>query len=212
MTATFLVLTVLVAIGDWFAVARRNDIQLIAKPLTLLLLIAAAAFADMGPAKPWVILALALGLLGDVALIFADEGEAADAAFMIGVGSFLLGHLAYLVAFIRHGLHTWQLVGGVLVVAGVAARAMPTVYRKARDSDGTVVANAVACYAAALGAMTILGFGTAAIATSIGALAFLASDTTLAWDRFVQPMVRGPVIVIVTYHVAQVLIVVGLIR
>ena len=60
--------------------------------------------------------------------------------------------------------------------------------------------------------MTVLGFGTAAIATTIGALAFLASDTTLAGNRFVQPMVRGPVIVIVTYHLAQILIVVGLIR
>ena len=126
-------LTVLVAVGDWFAVARRNDIQVIAKPLTLMLLIAAAAFADLGPAKPWVMLALALGLLGDMALIFADEGEAADAAFMIGLGCFLLGHIAYLIAFIRHGLHSWQMIGGALVVAGVAARAMPTVYRRARD-------------------------------------------------------------------------------
>jgi uncharacterized membrane protein YhhN len=60
--------------------------------------------------------------------------------------------------------------------------------------------------------MAILGVGTGAVATAIGALLFLASDATLSWDRFVQPLLRGPIIVIVTYHVAQVLIVIGLIR
>jgi uncharacterized membrane protein YhhN len=60
--------------------------------------------------------------------------------------------------------------------------------------------------------MTVLGFGTAAVATAVGALLFLASDTTLAWNRFVQPLRRGPVLVAVTYHLAQLLIVIGLLR
>jgi hypothetical protein len=58
--------------------------------------------------------------------------------------------------------------------------------------------------------MVALGFGTAAVASAIGALLFLFSDLTLAWGRFVQPLLRGPVIVAVTYHLAQGLIVVGL--
>ena len=60
--------------------------------------------------------------------------------------------------------------------------------------------------------MTVLGFGTAAIATAIGVLLFLASDITLAWGRFVQPLLRGPLIVAVTYHLAQFLIVIGMVR
>jgi uncharacterized membrane protein YhhN len=215
VTAIFIVLTGLAAIADWVAVARaQHRFELVAKPLTLVLLIVAAGFADLGTAKAWVLAALVLGLLGDIALMFtrlAPQG-AADAAFLGGLTCFGLGHLAYVVAFIRHGLHGWQVLAGVLVVGGASALLMPRVLRAAKASGGGVLAGAVAVYGAALGAMAILGFGTGAVATAIGALLFLASDATLSWDRFVQPLLRGPIIVIVTYHVAQVLIVIGLIR
>ena len=60
--------------------------------------------------------------------------------------------------------------------------------------------------------MTTLSFATAATCTAIGGALFLASDITLAWNRFVVPMLRGPLLVIVTYHLAQILIVIGLMR
>lgn len=213
-TTVLLVLTAVVAIVDWVAVARDvRLLELTAKPLTLAVLIAATVFADAGPAKPWLVAALVLGLLGDVFLMFSDEtSSSADGAFMAGLGSFLVGHLAYLVAFTRHGVHGWQMLAGALVVGGVSALAVPRVLHGARDRGGSVLAGAVGVYAAALGAMTILGFGTAAVATAIGALLFLASDTAIAWQRFVHPLLRGPLLVIVTYHLAQLLIVVGLIR
>jgi len=213
-TTVLLVLTAVVAVVDWVAVARDvRLLELAAKPLTLAVLIAATVFADAGPAKPWLVAALVLGLLGDVFLMFSDEtSSSADGAFMAGLGSFLVGHLAYLVAFTRHGVHGWQMLAGALVVGGVSALAVPRVLHGARDRGGGVLAGAVGVYAAALGAMTILGFGTAAVATAIGALLFLASDTAIAWQRFVHPLLRGPLLVIVTYHLAQLLIVVGLIR
>ncbi|MCU1659241.1 MAG: YhhN family protein [Pseudonocardiales bacterium] len=212
MTVAFLVLTALVAAADWVAVARRmRGVELAAKPLTLVLLIVAAGFADLGDAKPWVVAALVFGLLGDVALLFADEGST-DVPFLIGLGSFLVGHLAYVAAFSRHGLHGLDVVAGGLVVGGATVLALPRVLRSARRSGGTGLAAVVGLYAAALATMTVLGVGTAAVLTAIGALLFLASDLTLAWDRFVQPLLRGPVLVAVTYHLAQLLIVIGLIR
>jgi uncharacterized membrane protein YhhN len=116
------------------------------------------------------------------------------------------------VAFARHGLHGWQAAAGALVVGGAIVLAMPRVIRGARDTGGSALAAIVGGYAAVLATMVILAFSTAAIATAIGAAVFLASDTTLAWNRFVQPLLRGPVIVIVTYHVAQILIVIGLLH
>lgn len=212
MTVALLILTGLVAVGDWFAVQRRlRHLEYVAKPLTLVLLIAATGFADLGAAKPWVLAALVLGLLGDIALLTAREGEP-DPPFLIGLGSFLLGHLAYLVAFTRHGLHGLQLIAGALVVAGTAALVLPRVLRGTVAGGGRALTALVGVYAAVLGAMTVLGVGTAAIPTAIGVLLFLLSDTTLAWGRFVQPLRRGPVIVIVTYHLAQLLVVVGLLR
>lgn len=207
----FLVLAGIAALGDWFAVGGGHDrAEYVAKPLTLVLLIAGAATADLGTAKAWVLAALVLGLLGDVALLFSHEdspGDGTDVAFLIGLGSFLLGHVAYLIAFARHGLHPVQLLAGALVVLGAAVLVLPRVLRGARE-----LAVPVGAYAALLAAMTVLGFGTAAVVTAIGALLFLLSDLTLAWGRFVQPLRRGPVIVAVTYHLAQLLIVIGLIR
>ena len=223
MTVTFLVLTGLCAVADWVAVARGNHrLEVVLKPLTLVLLIVAAGFGDFGHAKPWLLAALALGLVGDVALLFSsdtppaagtpDSAAELEPAFLAGLGAFLLGHIAYLAAFAAHGLHGWQATAGVFVVAGAVALAMPRVLRGARTTGGPALAVVVGVYAALLALMVVFAFGTAAIATAVGAAIFLASDTTLAWNRFVQPLLRGPVIVIVTYHVAQLLIVVGLLH
>jgi uncharacterized membrane protein YhhN len=218
VTVALLVLAALAAVGDWYAVARRlRHAEYVAKPLTLLLLLVAADSADLGPAKALVLAALALGLLGDIALLFADEhstreDENPDSAFLIGLSCFLLGHLAYVVAFVRHGLHPVQVLAGVLVVAGAATLALPKILRGADRDGGPTLAVVVGGYSAALGAMAVLGFGTAAVATALGALLFLASDITLAWNRFVQALRRGPVLVAVTYHLAQLLIVIGLVR
>ncbi len=211
MTVALLALTGVAALVDWYAVAReRHRLELAAKPLTLALLLAAAATADLGAAKPWVLAALALGLAGDVALMFS-RGQEPDAPFLLGLGCFLAGHVAYLVAFSRHGLHTAHLIAGVLIVAGSSTFTLPRVLGAVRSSGGRQLAGAVALYAGALGAMAALAVGTGSLATAAGGLLFLASDTVLAWNRFVRPLRHGPLAVIVTYHLAQVLIVVGLI-
>lgn len=212
MTVVLLLLTGVAAVVDWYAVVRTlHRVELIAKPLTLVLLIAAAATADFGSAKLWVIAALVLGLAGDVALMFSNK-ERTDAAFLLGLGSFLAGHVSYLVAFSRHGLQGVQLVAGVLIVVGASGLALPPVLRGAQRSGGRELVAAVGTYAGTLGAMAALAIGTGALATAFGGGLFLASDTALAWQRFVRPINRGPLLVIVTYHLAQVLIVVGLLR
>jgi uncharacterized membrane protein YhhN len=212
VTVAFLGLTALAAVGDWFAVARRlHHLEVVAKPATLALLIVATCFADLGDAKPWVMAALVFGLLGDIALLFTEEGSA-DAPFLVGLGSFLVGHVAYLVGFTVHGVRGLHLLAGLLVVAGVTVLALPRVLRGANAADGPGLATIVGVYGGVLGAMTVLGIGTTAVLTALGALLFLTSDLTLAWDRFVQPLLRGPLLVIVTYHLAQLFIVIGLIR
>jgi uncharacterized membrane protein YhhN len=85
------------------------------------------------------------------------------------------------------------------------------VLRGAAAEAGFGFATVVALYAGALGAMTALGVGTAIIATAVGAVLFLVSDTVVAWERFVAPLRHGPLAVIVTYHLAQLLIVIGLV-
>jgi uncharacterized membrane protein YhhN len=212
VTVTLLVVAAVVAVGDWAAVQLRLfRIEFLLKPLTLTLLIAAAATAQLGVLKPWVIAALVFGLLGDVGLLLSREGRS-DPPFMIGLGAFLLGHICYIVAFVRVGVRGLDVLAGLLVVAGVAALTLPRVLRGAARSAGRPFAGIVAGYAGLLSAMTVLGVGTGIVATAIGAVLFLGSDTLIARERFVAKVPHGPLLVIVSYHLAQFLIVIGLIR
>jgi uncharacterized membrane protein YhhN len=212
VTVTLLVVAAVVAVGDWAAVQLRLfRIEFLLKPLTLTLLIAAAATAQLGVLKPWVIAALVFGLLGDVGLLLSREGRS-DPPFMIGLGAFLLGHICYIVAFVRVGVRGLDVLAGLLVVAGVAALTLPRVLRGAARSAGWPFAGIVAGYAGLLSAMTVLGVGTGIVATAIGAVLFLGSDTLIARERFVAKVPHGPLLVIVSYHLAQFLIVIGLIR
>lgn len=212
MTVTLLAVAAALAVGDWAAVhLRMRHLEYLLKPATLALLVAAAAVADLGVAKPWVIAALACGLLGDVGLMLSSEGRP-DLPFLAGLGAFLIGHVCYLVGFVRVGLVGLDLVAGGLVVLGVTVLALPAVLRGAARSSGRGFAGVVAGYAAVLAAMTVLGIGTGHVATAVGAALFLVSDTVLARDRFVARLPHGPLLVITSYHAAQFLILLGLIR
>ena len=212
MPVTLLIVAAVVALGDWAAVhLRLFRVEYVLKPLTVALLVATACVADLGPAQPWVIAALALGLVGDVGLMLSSEGRT-DPPFIAGLGAFLLGHVCYLVAFARAGLRGVDVLAGLLVALGVAALALPQVLRGAARSAGRPFAAVVAAYAAVLAAMTTLAVGTGLVATAIGGVLFLVSDTLIARQRFVGRLAYGDLLVIVTYHVAQGLILIGLIR
>jgi uncharacterized membrane protein YhhN len=212
VSLTFLILAAVAAVGDWGAVGRRYfRLEYVLKPLTLVLLIVAAATADLGPGQAFVVGALILGLLGDVGLMLS-RGPDADPPFVLGLAAFLVGHLFYLVAFSRHGLHWLFAIAGVLVVGGAAALALAPLLRGVTERAGKELAMVVGGYSAVLGAMAVLAVATGSAATAIGGLLFLASDIVLARDRFVQRLVRGPLLVIVTYHLGQLLIVIGLIK
>jgi uncharacterized membrane protein YhhN len=214
VTATLFVLTGVIAAGDWLAVWKRYfRIEYALKPLTLVLLIAATATADLPTAKGWVLAALVFSLVGDIALMLSkDQAGKLDAAFLLGLSAFLAGHVCYLAAFARYGLHGVQLLAGLLVVVGSAALTLPRILLRAKRIGGQELMAIIGAYAGVLGAMAVLAVGTASVPTAIGGLLFLASDTVIAWERFVKQIPRGPVLVIVTYHLAQLLIVLGLIQ
>jgi uncharacterized membrane protein YhhN len=212
VTVALLIFAAVAAVGDWVAVYRQwARAEYALKPLTLALLVAAAAGADLGNAKVWVVAGLALGLLGDIGLMLS-RGDEADPPFLAGLGAFLIGHLCYLVAFLLVGVRAIDVVAGLLVVVGVSAVALPKVLRGAAQQAGRTFAGIVGAYAAVLGAMAVLAVGTGIVATAIGGVLFLVSDTVIAWQRFVRHIGHGDVVVIVTYHLAQFLILLGLVR
>ena len=88
------------------------------------------------PAGWWLLVALVLSLAGDVALLSDSR-----ARFVLGLGSFLLAHLAFVVAFVHVGMPrgTSALVGlGVVVAlaAVVGRRVVPAAAREGGPALG----------------------------------------------------------------------------
>jgi uncharacterized membrane protein YhhN len=212
VTVTLLVVAAVVAVPDWAAVGYRLfRIEYVLKPATLALLIAAAASADIGVTKPWLVAGLAFGLAGDIGLMLSHEGRT-DPPFIAGLSSFLIGHVCYIIGFLHLPVRLIDLLAGALVAGGIASIVLPQVLRGAAGSAGRLLAGIVAGYATVLAWMTVTAVGTGIVLTAIGGVLFMASDTLIARQRFVALVRHGDLLVIVSYHLAQFLIVLGLIR
>jgi uncharacterized membrane protein YhhN len=195
------------ALIDWYAVARgERRTETWAKPAVLVTLIVAAVVlgATATAAGVWLLVALAFGLLGDVALLSDSLPR-----FNAGVGAFLLGHLAYLVCFAVLGLTApgWAWAG--LLVLALALFVTRGVVPATHRAAGRGLSIPVAVYSVVIGAMLLGAWFTGEPLVALGASVFVASDATLSVDRFVRPLPHARLLVMVTYHVGQALIVAG---
>lgn len=195
------------ALADWYAVWRGDRrTEQWAKPATLAALIVAALVlgATDDAAGLWLLVALVFGLAGDVFLL-----EKSDTRFRLGLAAFLVGHLAFLVSFTRLGLdpQDWNYVA--FVVLGACLIATRQVAASTYLRGGLALAAPVAVYTVVIGAMVIYAFTTGVPLIAVGATVFAFSDTVLARDRFVRPWDGAPLLVMITYHVGQALVVAG---
>ncbi len=129
-----------------------------------------------------ILLGLALSACGDLLLI----PRAADVWFAFGLFAFLAGHLAYAAAFLSLPQSPVALVAAALAVGLSTWRVgawlgphLPTHLRVP-----------VYCYFVAIGAMVALSLGAigagAPLAAGAGAVGFMASDLSVARERFVS--------------------------
>jgi uncharacterized membrane protein YhhN len=199
-----LAVTAAFAVGNWLAVALgRKRLEYVTKPATLAALVAVAVVLDPmhGDTRAWFVVALVLSLLGDVFLMLPRD------RFLFGLGSFLLGHVAYTVGLNLHREGEWlYAVPVVLAVALLAVRLVRGI--RAGPSPGLV--GPVLAYVvviAAMGCSAVAG-GNAVAAT--GALLFMLSDSLIGETRFVRPHAGAGVAIMVTYHAGQALLVLSL--
>ncbi|MBK6300664.1 MAG: lysoplasmalogenase [Actinomycetales bacterium] len=196
------------ALADWAAVARRRpDLESVAKPavLVILILLAWLLRADSVDYGNQLLIGLVLCLIGDVLLLGRS-----DRHFLAGLIAFLLAHVAYIAAFRRipgEGPIWWGVIAvAVLGVVVILTKVLPIVRASGRDGIPLVV------YALVVGGMAALAWATGLPVVGIGATLFLASDALIAYDRFVRPLAWGQVVVHITYHLGQLLIVLGMLR
>jgi uncharacterized membrane protein YhhN len=150
----------------------------------------------------WVLVALLLGALGDLLLI----PKGAKRSFAAGLVSFLLGHLAFVVAFLVRGTAWPWLLGGALAAGAIGVPLLrwlsPHVPASLRAPVLAYVAVISAMVAAAAGA-----FGAGAGGTLLaGALGFFASDLAVARERFVEKSFTNKLWGLPLYYAAQLLL------
>jgi uncharacterized membrane protein YhhN len=210
----FLVLAAGFAVGDWVAVARRpgshdpgwqRALEYVCKPATLLALIGVALTLDAPHAdvRAWFVVALVLSLAGDVFLMLPRD------AFLPGLASFLLAHVAYTVGFVLHSDDRWWWAAPVaLVAAALGARLV----RGIASSGSSGVAGPVIAYVVVISTMVTGALASGNAVAAAGALLFMGSDALIGETRFVRPHPWAPVAVMVTYHLGQALLVLSLLH
>jgi uncharacterized membrane protein YhhN len=188
------------AVADWVAVwSERRAVRFVTKPATLVALIGVAITLDPFDAtvRWWMVVGLVLSLVGDVALLLEDRW------FVVGLGAFLSGHVAYIVSLQLGATSGALMLAGLVVVLAAGWSIGRTIVGEVRAGPGRRLTGPVVAYMTVISSMVVSAFGTAAVPAIGGALLFYASDATLAWNRFVESLRLGPVAVMVTYHLAQ---------
>lgn len=204
--AVLLVAIAVVALANWWSRWKDDDrVEHVTKPLVTIGVIALAFVvkADPSGARPWFIAALVFCLIGDVALLPKVD------KFIVGLGSFLVGHILFGVGAVVVGVKTpWVLAALVLgaLAVGFAGRQILTSVK----TNQPKMLGPVAAYNAVIFAAAVLLVGTGRPWMVIGAVSFLVSDSILGWNRFVTALPWSPVAIMATYHLALVGLTLGL--
>lgn len=204
MMLPWVLLTVAALAG--LLVAEARDIRRLAfvcKPLASTGFVGAAVAAGaLGTAYGRAVLAaLVLSWIGDVLLLSKRSGP-----FLGGLASFLLGHVAFGVAFVLHGTdRLWALAAlAILIVPAVL------VDRWLRPHVPADLKIPVRAYIVVITGMLALAAGTSGAGATprilAGALAFYLSDLSVARDRFIREAFVNRLWGLPLYYGAQLLL------
>lgn len=194
LLAAIVLCAIAAIVSDWNE--ARTPLFKVLKPLTTILIAALAWSAPDSGYRDGLLLALGLSLLGDIALMYES-----NSAFLTGLGSFLLAHLVFMLAFL-HGVERYAppLWAAAFMLYGVALGAVLV-----RRADAPLRVPVV-IYALVLTGMAItallrwqaLGGVTGGYAL-VGAALFVLSDSALGIRRFVGRYRGAQGVILSTY-------------
>lgn len=192
-----------------------RKLEFIAKPAVMVcLFIWLYTTAGLRGALLWFGIGILFSLAGDISLMFIDR------FFILGLVSFLIGHVAYLIGFntpLPQGSSFWSIGLAIMVGLG-SARVLRRIVGSIRAKGQNRLVVPVIVYGVVITLMLLAAMltlfradwnATAALLVSFGAALFYFSDITLAWHRFVSPIKNGRMLNIGMYHLAQIAIVIG---
>lgn len=197
---------------NWVAVWYRcRPLIYGTKPATLLAILIGAWLLTRGPhdgwQTPWFLAGLVFSLTGDIFLMLPGGTR----LFLAGLGAFFLAHVCYIVGLnpTLPPLAAWPVAVVIGGGAGLLWRRIAVGVRERRQPRLLFPA---AAYALILSLMAGSAWATlfrpewAPLRRTwviTGGTLFFTSDALLAWERFVRPSRVVRVMVMVTYHLAQ---------
>jgi uncharacterized membrane protein YhhN len=209
MTSTLILLVAFVLLcAVLYFEKTENRAGLVPTKGSLSVLFILAALVQKDPLNPYfafMVTGLVFCLGGDVFLALPQEK-----AFMLGLVSFLLGHVFYVIGFFSvAGVSGWTWAS--LVLAGVVSI---LVYRWLRSHlgkmKGPVVGYMVVITIMVCGASSVLGASdfnlSGRVMAFTGAVAFYFSDVFVARDRFMKKEFVNRLVGLPMYYVGQFLI------
>ena len=187
---------VVLLVGEW---QGRPLLRAVGKPTASLgFIVAALGFGALESRYGNIVLAgLILGAIGDVCLLGTARRH-----FSAGLVAFLLGHVAYTVAFLGLAIDRTgaAISAGAVVIVMLALARWVLPYAAAMRIP-------IGAYMVVIGAMCVVAFGAGAAGASWlvpgGALLFAASDIAVVRDRFVSQSFINRLWGLPLYYLAQ---------
>ena len=160
-----------------------------------------------------VVIGLFFSLLGDIFLMFVHVNQL---FFMLGLGAFLVAHLFYIAAFYLDTTNKMEVekryVLPIFLVFGFFCLAYYYMLRPFLG-DMNIPVLVYSFVITMMGIMAALRYGKTNFKSFAwvltGAIFFIASDSILAYNKFVERMEIGDLLVMSTYMAAQFLITMG---
>ena len=129
----------------------------------------------------------------------------------MGCRHFFVAHVCYLAGFWTRGPAAAPLVIAAVIVGLIIGALGRRILPEVRRTDQALVAP-VAVYMTVIGAMVATAVAVGNPLAGAGAVLFAASDSMIAWDRFVGSFPGSGVWIMVTYHLGQAGLVLSLLR
>lgn len=194
----------------------HENLDLFLKPALVPLLGFGVYFHQKFPSRKTLLIALLFSWIGDVILLFADIAEI---YFILGLVAFLISHIAYCVLFNKQITGEIQInkflfgIGSIIIAFYLVAMVLFLM------PDLGDLKIPVIVYAAVISTMLLFAFNGSLIWKKpgslyvfLGAVVFVISDSILAIDKFHAPIEKSSFFIMLTYLVAQYLLVVGILK
>jgi uncharacterized membrane protein YhhN len=192
----------------------QEQIAWFIKPFLIPFLLLGVSLYNYFPSKKLLLAALTFSWIGDIILLFTDRGEI---YFVFGLIAFLISHVVYIITFskqlkIRNRKNKAVFWIGVTAIIVYLLTMLAILLPSLGDLKIPVFV-----YALVISTMLLFAFKGFLIWKEpanwyilLGAIIFVSSDSILAFDKFYVQIMHGSFLIMVTYLLAQYLIVKGI--